>query len=167
MTAPMTPQWKSSHGLRNASIGVVVVMVVLAVLGFAAKPPTNSAASETPPVPAESDDGSAFESPSPSASPVGQTLLSTEGTGPATSDPFGASGDAVDVTYEYTCNPADSFTINFYGAGPSPIMPDVLVSEFEAQGSGTVTEILNGSSGPFTVEVDTPCAWSVTVLGQP
>ena len=65
---PETPQWKPSHRLRNASIGVIVAMVALAVLGFAARPPTDSTASETPPVVAPSDDGSTFESPSPSAS---------------------------------------------------------------------------------------------------
>lgn len=167
MTAPMTPQWKSSHLLRNVSIGVVVVMVVLAVLGFAAKPPTHSAASETPPVPAASDDGSALESPSPAPTPIGQTLLSIEGTGLTTSDPFSASGDAVDLTYDYTCPAADSFTINFYGAGASPILPDVLVSDFGTQGSGTTTENLNAATGPFTVEVDSPCTWSITVTGQP
>jgi hypothetical protein len=167
VAAPKTPQWKSSHWLRNASIGVMVGMVVLAVLGYAARPPTNSAGSEPPPVPTASDDGSAFESPSPSPTPVGQTLLSIKGTGPATSDPFAASGDAVDVTYDFTCTAEDSFTVNFYGAGASPILPDVLVSDFGTQGSGTTTENLNGATGPFTVEVDTQCSWSVTVLGQP
>jgi hypothetical protein len=165
VTAPTTPQWKPSHWLRNASIGVVVGMVALAVLGFAARPPTDTAAPGTPPVPAASDDGPALESPSPS--PVGQTLLSSKGTGLATSDPFAASGDAVDVTYDFTCTAEDSFTINFYGAGASPILPDVLVSDFGTQGSGTTTEYLNGATGPFTIEVDTPCTWSITVLGQP
>jgi hypothetical protein len=73
----------------------------------------------------------------------------------------------VDVKYDYTCTAEDSFTINFYGAGASPILPDVLVSDFGTQGSDTVTEALNGNTGPFTVEVDSPCTWSFTVLGQP
>jgi hypothetical protein len=71
------------------------------------------------------------------------------------------------LAYEYTCSAADSFTINFYGAGASPILPDVLVSDFGTQGSGTTTENLNGVTGPFTVEVDSPCTWSITVTGQP
>jgi hypothetical protein len=167
VTPPRTPQWKPSHWLRNASIGVIGAMVVLAVLGFAARPPTNNAASEIPPVAAPSDDGSVFETPSPSPSPIGQELLALKGTGPATSDPFSASGEAVDVKYDYTCTAEDSFTINFYGAGASPILPDVLVSDFGTQGSDTVTEALNGNTGPFTVEVDSPCTWSFTVLGQP
>ena len=91
------------------------------------------------------------------------TLLTFKGTGPMTSDPFNSSGESVDVTYEYTCSEDASFTLNFYGTYDSPLLPDVLVSEFGASGSGTATESLNGTTGPFTVEVDSPCDWSIEV----
>ena len=103
-----------------------------------------------------------------SAPPAGGTaLLTFEGSGPMTSEPFGASGEVVDLTYEYACTEAASFTLNYYGTYDSPLLPDVLVSEFGERGSGTATESLNGMTGPCTVEVDSPCDWLIEVLGTP
>ncbi len=159
----MTPPGRESHWLRNVSVGVVGVMVVLAVLGSASRPRDNAPANPAPE--ASSDTGSPTDSASPA--PPGQTLLSFEGTGPATSDPFQASGESVEVMYDYTCTTEDSFTLNFYGANTSPVLPDVLVSEFGAQGTSTLTESLNDAAGPFHVEVDSLCAWSIEVVGAP
>jgi hypothetical protein len=150
--------------VRNVWIGIIGAMVVLAVLGSAASRPTiDEPGGPNGPVP--SDDVSAPETSSPT--PPTTTVLSLSGTGAMTSDPFQASGDSVDVKYQYTCTPEDSFTLNFYGAGASPALPDVLVSDFGATGSGTVSESLNAAPGPFRVETDTVCDWSIEVLGAP
>ena len=74
---------------------------------------------------------------------------------------FQASGDGVGVTYDYKCTAADSFTINFFGTNGSPLLPDVITSEFDTNGSSTATENLNGATGPLHVEVDSACTWSV------
>ena len=41
------------------------------------------------------------------------------------------------------------------------------MSEFGATDSGTTNESLNGAPGPFHLEVDSDCTWSIKVLGTP
>lgn len=160
------PPRKASHGTRNVTLAVVAVFVLLAAIGSANRPTTFVAATVPP---GASDAGpvdpDATDEPTPTAGEA--ALISFEGSGPLTSDPFGASGNIVDVSYDYTCATEDTFTVNFYGTYDSPLLPDVLVSEFGASGSGTASEALNGTTGPFTVEVDSPCDWSVEVTGTP
>lgn len=167
---PRRPTRKGpSHLGRNIWIGIIGVFVLLAVLGSAVNrqslladqtPPPEAGASGAVP----SEPGEAEESPSTAP---GGTLVALEGSGPLTSEPFSASGESVDVTYEYRCSEAASFTLNFYGTYDSPLLPDVLASEFAESGSGTATESLGGMPGPFTVELDTTCDWSIEVLGAP
>ena len=174
MTAQETPPRrrparKPSHWVRNASMGVIAVFVLLAAIGSASRPP--GIEGPTAPPDAVSSDESASDdaglSESGSPAPAGTALLSIKGTGATTSDPFQASGTSVDVTYEFTCPAEDSFTLNFYGTNGSPLLPDVLTSEYGSTGSNTTTEPLNGQTGPFTVEIDSPCDWAVEVLGTP
>jgi hypothetical protein len=173
MTAQVTPPRRESHWLRNASIGVIVVMVVLAVLGSAANRQDGSATPGVPvgPVATGGDAGSTpagFPDESPSPPPSGQTLLSINGSAPVVSADFTASGDSVDVKYDYTCGPNDSFSADFYGAQQSPLLPDNLVSDDLGQSDSSITtENLNGMPGPFHIEVDSSCTWSVSVIGQP
>jgi len=172
MAAQVTPPRRESHWLRNASIGVVVVMVALAALGSWENRRSGERALPAPsagPVASgasASDDG--FPDQSPSPPPSGSTLLSMKGTSDKTSDDFHASGDSVDVKYTYTCGANDSFTASFFGAGPSPILPDILVSsDTGASDSSITTEDLSGNTGPFHLEIDSSCTWSVEVIGQP
>ena len=68
---------------------------------------------------------------------------------------FTASGDSVDVKYDYTCGPNNSFSADFYGAQQSPMLPDNLVSDDPGQSNSSITtEPLNGMPGPFHIEVD-------------
>jgi hypothetical protein len=179
MTAPVTPPVrtppkrtpprKPSHWVRNASIGVIGVFVLLAAIGSAASRQGNITGPTAPPDVVASDEANSSAEASEEVSPTpGETsLLSIKGTGPITSDPFRASGINVGVTYEYTCPADDSFTLNFYGTNGSPLLPDVLVSDFGTTGTDTLTETLSGATGPFTVEVDSPCSWTVEVTGTP
>ena len=172
MTAQRTPPRKPSHWIRNASIGVIAVMVLLGAIGswenrqLGNAPPPLPSAGPVASGPSASDVG--FPDISPSPPPSGQTLLSIKGTGPLTSDNFTASGDSVDVTYDYKCGANDSFTLDFYGANQSPLLSDNLVSSDPGDvDSSTTTENLNGMAGPFHVEVTSTCPWSVEVIGQP
>jgi hypothetical protein len=174
MTPEMRPPRRAprkgpSHWARNVWIAIIGVFVLLAALGSAVNR-QSLLAEQTPPPGAVASDAVPGEpgedEESPSVTPGGE-LVSLQGSGAMTSDPFGASGETVDVTYEYTCTDAASFTLNFYGTYDSPLLPDVLASEFAESGAGTATESLGGMPGPFTVEVDTPCDWSVEVLGAP
>jgi hypothetical protein len=95
-------------------------------------------------------------------------LLSIKATGPVVSGDFTASGDSVDVKYDYTCGPNDSFSADFYGAQQSPLLPDNLVSDDPGQSDSSITtEALNGTTGPFHIEVTSTCTWSLSVIGQP
>lgn len=174
MTPQAKPPWKPSHWLRNASVGVIGVMVVLAALGIAANHETGDESPAGPAGPAATSAGAGATAPvvfpdeSPSPSPSGQTLLAIKGTGPTVSLDFHASGDSVDVQYDYTCGPNDSFSLDFYGANQSPLLPDNLVSDDPGQSDSSITtENLNGMAGPFHVEVTSTCTWSVGVIGQP
>ncbi len=172
MTAQAKPPWKPSHWLRNASIGVIGVMVVLAALGIAANRETGAETPAAPGGPAATSAGATapavFPDVSPSPSPSGQTLLDIKGTGPTVSLDFHASGDSVDVKYDYTCGANDSFSLDFYGANKSPLLPDNLVSDDPGNSDSSITtENLNGMAGPFHVEVTSTCTWSVEVIGQP
>ena len=172
MTAQATPPRrtprKPSHWVRNASYGVIAVFVLLAVVGAASRPPSSTG--PTTPTDVVSADESAPDdgtSESSSPTPAGESLLSIKGTGAQTSDEFHASGNSVGVTYDYTCPEESSFTLNFYGTNGSPLLSDVLVSDFGTTGTDTLTENLNGATGPFTVEVDASCDWTVEVTGTP
>ena len=172
MTAPQIPPSKPSHWVRNASIGVIVVMVVLAGLGSAAMRRSGDVPPGAPASPTATDAGSSadanFPDQSPSPLPSGSTLISLKGTGPKTSDDFQASGDSVDITYNYACGANDTFSLDFYGANESPLLPDNLVTSDPGDtDTSTTTENLNGQAGPFHLDIVSTCTWSVEVIGAP
>ena len=185
MTVQAPPPRKSSHRVRNGAIAAVVVLVVLAAIGSAAGQPTSS----SPPATAGATAGTAASAaatnaplavatvaaiaqpsiPAPAA--TAKTLLAITGNGIKTSKSFRASGDSVDVTYSFNCAAFGSqgnFQIMFYGASAlGPTMPDILANALAAKGSDTTTEYLNGATGPFHVEINSECSWSVRVIGTP
>ena len=174
MTAEARPprrpaQRGQSHWSRNIWIAIIGVFILLAALGSAVNRQSLIAEQSLPPAVETSDAVPTEPGTDEESSPIvsGSTLIAFEGSGALTSEPFGASGESVELTYEYTCDEAASFTLNYYGTYDSPLLPDVLVSEFGDGGSGTASESLGGMTGPFTVEVDTVCDWSVEVLGTP
>jgi hypothetical protein len=164
-TAPKSP----SHLTRNITIGVIGIFVALAAVGSAISRERAFTGSTSPTgdVSSQGQDPGLDESEAPSPTAGSSSLLSIAGTGPTTSDEFHASGTSVDVTYTFTCTADDSFTVNFYGTNGSPVLPDVIASEFGTTGSETVNEPLNNATGPFTVEVDSPCDWTIEVTGTP
>ena len=160
-----TPPKRPSHWVRNTTIGVIGVFVILAAVGSAASRDRNTLVPVASSDAIASDDTGVEATESASPTPGKDVLLSIKGTGPLTSDEFGASGLSVEVAYTYACPTEDSFTLNFYGAAASPILPDVLASEFGTTGADTVNEPLNSATGPFTVEIDSQCDWTVEVTG--
>ena len=169
MPPQRTPPRKPSHRSRNISIAVIAVFALLAAIGSASSrtdlvmgstaPPDAVASDESAPGPDSSDDAS----PTPGAT----TLVTIKGTGPLTSDAFQASGTSVEVAYTYTCPADDNFTLNFYGTNGSPVLADVLVTDYGTTGSDAVNEQLKGTTGPFTIEIDSPCDWTVKITGTP
>jgi hypothetical protein len=163
-----TPSKQPTHWARNITIAVIGVFVALAAIGSAMSRERLVSGPTAPPDVVASEDvsgGEDVESASPT--PGGTSLLSIEGTGPLTSDEFKASGTSVDIAYTFSCPTEDGFTVNFYGTQGSPLLPDVLVSDFGTTGSNTVNEQLNSATGPFTVEVVSACDWTIEVTGTP
>jgi len=103
--------------------------------------------------------------------PTPGTLLSISGSGIKSSKEFAASGDSVDVTYTYNCSSfgaEGNFIINFYGANSlGPDIPDGIANDLGMSGGDTSTEYLNGATGPFHLEVNSECKWTVKVIGMP
>lgn len=141
--------------IRVAVAALVIPLSLVAVACGARATPTPTVSAEAPTI-------------EPSATPGDTSLLKLSGKGDKKSENFSASGDSVDVKFDYKCSPEGSFTLNFFGAGVSPELPDVITDEFGASRSDTVNEPLNATTGPFHVEVTTAptCEWTVTVLGS-
>ncbi len=165
----MTRPLGASRRIRSASSLGIAAVALLAVLGCGGTPAatTSSAAAATPPA------------VTAAATPAvaGTTVFAISGSGNKTSASFQASGASVNVNWTYNCASASvapgssagsgTFSLSFYGTEGSPALSDQLVSEFGATDSGTTNESLNGATGPFHLEVDSDCTWSVKVLGTP
>ena len=169
MKEEMTLPLRASRSLRDASRGGVVALVLLAVAGCGGTPAATTS-SVAPASPAAT---------TAAATPVvaGTTVFAISGSGNKTTASFQASGASVNVAWTYDCASASvapgasagsgSFTLSFYGTEGSPALSDQLASEFGATDSGTTNEPLNGATGPFHLEVDSDCTWSIKVLGTP
>lgn len=75
----------------------------------------------------------------------------------------------MDVTYTFNCSNFGSegnFQIYFYGANLFGI-PDILANDLAKKGGDTTTEYLNGATGPFHLEMNSECKWTVKVIGMP
>ncbi len=148
-------QPKAFRPLRVAAVALAIPFSLVALGCRGAITPT--------PTPTQNPDFASIEaSPTPGSAEV----FKASGKGDKVTESFNATGLSVDVKFDYTCTPESSFTINFYGAGASPELPDVLVDEYGAGRSDTVNEALNNSTGPFHLEITTQCSWSVEVLGS-
>jgi len=103
--------------------------------------------------------------------PTPPTLLSISGSGIKTSKTFSWSGGSVDLTYTFNCSNFGSqgnFQIYFYGANSfDPTLPDILANDLAKSGGDTTTEYLNGATGPFHMEMNSECKWTVKVVGMP
>lgn len=103
--------------------------------------------------------------------PTGSVLLEETGTGASTTKEFQASGNSVAVSWTYDCAAASAgegaFAVYFYGIYGSPALSDELTNGFGSSGSDATAEPLNGNTGPFHVEIDTECSWTLKVVGAP
>ena len=165
MTAQVSPPQKPSHRTRNIMIAVVVVVLLLAAIG--ASGGSKTAAPSATPIAA----APAAASAAPAASVAPTTLLSLSGSGIKSSKSFSASGDSVDVAYAFDCanfGGSGNFQVMFYGASAlGPTLPDILANALSAKGTDTTTEYLNGATGPFHIEINSECDWTVKVTGTP
>ena len=163
--ARRTPPRKPSHWLRNASIGVIAVFVLLAALGFRREPPDEQRGANGSARPGFFRRGSSDRHAR--ADSGQQDPAFDQGHRQRDVRAVSASGDSVDVTYDYTCTECGQLHAQLLRDPRSALLPDVLAKRIRHDGSGTTTESLNGATGPFHVEVDSACAWSIEVVGTP
>ena len=103
----------------------------------------------------------------PGVAATPQVLLSFSGNGIKNSQPFTASGDTVQVVYSFDCSAFGSqgnFQADLVG---SDGLPNSIANALAASGKDTTTIYLHGMSGPYHVEVNSECSWSLTVSGRP
>ena len=181
--------WWGRLSRRGKVVVVAVAVVVLAALAAAggnsntgtpsASPGGSTApvaaAATSAPTQAEAAVTPAPATPAPTPTPApaatAKTLLSVTGNGIKATKSFRASGDSVDVSYAFNCSSfgqSGNFQIMFYGASAlGPSLPDILANQLALKGSDTTTEYLNGNTGPFHMEINSECAWTVKVIGTP
>jgi hypothetical protein len=93
-------------------------------------------------------------------------LLTMSGNGIKNSGPFTASGDSVQVAYTFDCaafGGKGNFIAHLVG---SDGIPAAIANELAASGKDSTTVYLLGTSGPYHVEVNSECSWSLTVTGS-
>jgi hypothetical protein len=130
-----------------------------------------SGAPQTPSAP------SALVSSSPSPSSPGSStppadlpiLLSLNGNGIKNSKPFTASGDSLVLAYTFDCKAfghAGNFAITLSDQSGLPLFA-MGVNELAKSGKDTQTAYIANTTAPFHLEINSECAWTVTVRGQP
>ena len=127
------------------------------------------------PTPTASAVPSVLASSSPSPSRPGSStphadlpvLLSLKGNGIKNSKPFTASGDSLDLAYTFDCKAfgdAGNFAVTLYDQSGLALLA---VNELAKSGKDTQTVYLANTTAPFHIEINSECAWTVTVTGQP
>jgi len=102
--------------------------------------------------------------------PSGTTLFTGTGTGMGATAPFSASGPFMTLAYQYgPCDSGVVFVVSVVGTiAANSALEHPVVSGLEAtSGSGSTPIYLNSQPGPFHLEVNSTCPWSLTVTGQP
>lgn len=149
---------------------VVVLIVALGVIGSMASPSasatpvpssTHGAVQATPEAPTDTPVPTGTPAPAP------KVLLSLKANGIKNSKPFTASGDSLDLAYTFDCKAfghAGNFAVTLYDQSG---LAALAVNELAKSGKDTPTVYLGNTTAPFHLEINSECAWTVTVTGQP
>jgi hypothetical protein len=143
--------------------------------GPSANAPLEVRPSDAPQTPSAVPSVLVSSSPSPS-SPGSSTppadlpvLLSLNGNGIKNSKPFTASGDSLVLAYTFDCKAfghAGNFAVTLYDQSGLALLA-VGVNELAKSGKDTQTAYIANTTAPFHLEINSECAWTVTVTGQP
>ena len=142
-------------------------LLVLAFLVTACQPTTATPNSAPAITPAPTAQPTPAPTPTPTAAPTPTALLTLKGNGIKNSKTFTASGDSVDVAYNFDCKGFGSqgnFIAHLVDASGSA---DSIANALASKGSDSTTVYLSGTEGPYHVEVISECSWSLTVSGTP
>lgn len=96
-----------------------------------------------------------------------EVLLTFKGSGSKSTGPFTASGDSVTLAYTYDCSgPGSSgrFDAALYDRNGVAI---TLVGGSAMSGGDTAPEYISNTAPPYHVEVNSDCAWAISVTGTP
>jgi hypothetical protein len=145
---------------------IVLALVVTAAAACASPPaPTPTASSRrNPPAP----EATAAVSPQRlMPTPLPTVLLAVAGSESKSSTAFSASGDSVFLTYTFACSGLESsgkFEATFYDRNRVAMG---VVHERTRSGGDTTTVYMANTAVPYHVEVNSDCAWAITVKGRP
>lgn len=164
---------------RIIVVAVVALLALIAVRSTGRSPDAAPGASPAPsiagqattPAPAISESlrPTAPDVPASTDTPVPtpKVLLTFEGSGIKSSEPFTASGDRVDVAYTFDCSAFGSsgnFAVTFYDQ--NGLAADS-VKELAKSGKDTSIVYIANTAPPYHVEVNSQCTWTIRVTGTP
>jgi hypothetical protein len=153
------PAPKRGHMLRNIGIGCGGLLLLLITIVVASNAATKTGSPGSSP--AANEPGSASATAKASSAP--KVLLDVQGTGTKSTNKFTAGGDW-DLTWSYDCSSFGSqgnFQVILYGQNSSDLK-GIPVNELGAKGNDVTHE---HDSGTFYLEMNSECAWHVTVTG--
>ncbi len=96
-----------------------------------------------------------------------EALLTFKGSGGKSSVPFAASGNSVTLAYTYDCSgpgASGGFDATLYDRNGVAI---TLVGGSARSGGDTAPEYISNTAPPYHVEVNSNCAWAISVTGTP
>ncbi len=147
----------------------IVFLAAAALLLAACTAPSDTAAPSSAPTqaPAATAVPTVAPTAAPTMAPSPVTLLTLKGTGIKNSATFGASGDSVSVAYTFDCatfGASGNFIADLVGSDGSD---ESIANALSASGSDSTVVYLANTAGPYHVEVNSECSWTVTITGTP
>ena len=162
------------RSVSRPRIIVVTVVALLALVAIASIGRTPDAAPGTTPAPsivgqATTPAISASLRPTVTHTPAStpKALLTFEGSGIKSSEPFTASSDSVDLAYTFDCSAFGSsgnFALTFYDQNGLALAS---VKELAPSGKDTSIVSISNTAPPYHVDVNSQCTWTITVTGRP
>ena len=147
----------------------VALIALIAVIALSRPPDTAHTASPAPSISGQPTTSAptTSESIQPTPPPTSTVLLTFEGSGSKSSEPFIASGDSVALAYTFDCSAlgtSGNFTESFYDT--NALVLDT-VKEFAKSGTRTTVVYIANTALPYHLEVNSQCAWTIKVTGTP
>jgi hypothetical protein len=157
---------------RLALVVAAATLALAAITRFLVAPAAAPRDELAPSTPSPTDVSTGTRPPTSSAAsdataPAGVRLVRLEGTGDGSSTEFAASGESVQMRYDFDCaqlgHPGD-FDVTFDDR--NGVVADA-VREHGASGENSTTVYISNTAPPYHVEVRTTCSWAVEVVGFP
>ena len=148
---------------RIVVVAVVALLVLVAIGSIGRTPDAAPSASPVPSIAGQATRPVSTGTPVPTP----KVLLTFDGSGVTSSEPFTASGDSVDLAYTFDCSAFGSsgnFALTFYDQNGLAVDS---VKELAKSGKDTSIVYIANTAPPYHLEVKSQCTWTITVTGTP